>query len=384
MFALAWALSATAVQAQRAPGWIGIGFELWQGDQGQSSVIVTEVRAGSPASAAGVQVGDRLLTINDARTAAEFENLAQRLALRVGDRVDITLVRNGRRMAIELHAAERPTDFAAVTVKPPLPADSMVESMFRAMDSLRVQILAATGVRGAPAPRRPEEPRADFIAGVAAEPQPVSAPFEFFVFRGERHDSLRQEMEALNGRITSLRDQAARLEQRRGARGISRTEARELDAQLVELDRSIEAVTRESSELRAAMAEAARVSAGFQYRLDQRSVASAQTDVEELFFRPLTPYLLGSNRVGGAQLVDLRPGLAEYFGVDAGVLVVDVAPGTPMAIAGIEAGDVIVSLDREPVRTVDALRVGIAAASDTLPITLIRRGSSHEVLLRLR
>jgi hypothetical protein len=343
------------------------------------------VRADSPAAAAGIQVGDRLLEINDARTVAQFESLAERLALRVGDRVDIALVRDGSRMEISLRAAERPADFAAVTVKPPLPADSMVESMFRAMDSLRVQILASTGVRAVAAPRRPEEPARAFVVGMPADPQPVSAPFEFFVFRGEQHDSLRQEMEALNRRISSLREQAARLEQRRGVRSIDRTEVRALDAQIDELERSIEEVTRQSSELRAAMAEAARVSAGFQYRLaDVPDVPMPPGGPEPEPFRPLTPYLLGSNRVAGAELVDLRPGLAEYFRVDAGVLVVDVAPGTPMGIAGIVPGDVIVSLDRVPVRSVDALRLGISRADDTLPVRLIRRGASVEVLLRRR
>jgi hypothetical protein len=212
----------------------------------------------------------------------------------------------------------------------------------------------------------------------------MSAPFEFFVFRGEQHDSLRQEMEALNRRISSLREQAARLEQRRSA-GANRTEARALDAQIEEMERSIQEVARQASELRAAMAEAARVSAGFQYRLDDEpDFAAPPGTPEPQPFRPLTPYLLGSNRVAGAELVDVRPGLAEYFQVDAGVLVVDVAPGTPMAIAGIVPGDVIVRLDRVPVRSVDALRLGISRAGDTLPVTLIRRGASVEVLLRRR
>ena len=385
VLALALALSATAVEAQRAPGWIGIGFEVWTGDQGASSVIVTEVREDSPAAAAGVEVGDRLLEINDARTVDQFENLAERLALRVGDRVDIALVRDGRRMEISLRAAERPADFAAVTVKAPLPADSMVESMFRAMDSLRVQILASTGVRAVAAPRRVEGPARGFVVGAAADPQPVSAPFEFFVFRGEQHDSLRQEMEALNSRITSLREQAAQLERRRSAGGTNRTEVRALDAQIDQMEQSIEQVARQASELRAAMAEAARVSAGFQYRLDDvTDVPAPPRTPEPEPFRPLTPYLLGSNRVAGAELVDLRPGLAEYFRVEGGVLVVDVAPGTPMAIAGIVPGDVIVSLDRVRVRSVDALRTGISRAGDTLPVTLIRRGASLEVLLRRR
>jgi membrane-associated protease RseP (regulator of RpoE activity) len=377
---------AAAAGAQRAPGWIGIGFEIWSEQSGSggagTSVVVTEVREGSPAQAAGIEVGDRLLQINQARTANEFGNLADRLALRVGDRVDIALVRNGRRVEVSLRAAERPTDFAVLTVKPQPPADSMVETMFRAMDSLRVQILASTGVRVGPAPRTPDEPpTAGFVRGVPA-PQPVNAPFEFFVFRGEQHDSLRLEMEALNRRIESLQEQERRLEERRRARGTGRTEARALEAQIVELQQAVEVITRESSELRDAMAEAARVSAGFQYEAPDPVASGLPIEPEP--FRPLTPYLLGSNRVAGAEVIDLRPGLAEYFRVDSGVLVVDVAPGTPAAIAGIQAGDVIVNLDRVQVRTVDALRLGISRAGDTLPVTLVRRGSSLEVLLRRR
>lgn len=72
-----------AAHAQRAPGWIGIGFEVKSGQQGDAAAVVTEVREGSPAAAAGIEVGDRLLTINDVSTAADFEYLADRLALRV-------------------------------------------------------------------------------------------------------------------------------------------------------------------------------------------------------------------------------------------------------------------------------------------------------------
>jgi hypothetical protein len=253
------------------------------------------------------------------------------------------------------------------------------------MDSLRVQILEARGVRAVAAPRRPDAPVTGFVSGVPVGPQPVSAPFEFFVFRGERHDSLRLAMDALNRRIEGLRQQAAQLEERRRARGTSRPDAQALERELARLQESIEEVTVESSELRAAMAEAARVSAGFRYGFgDLANVPEVAVVPDPEPFSPLTPYLLGSNRVGGAELVDLRPGLAEYFGVDAGVLVVDVAPGTPMATAGIQPGDVIVNLDRVPVRTVDALRMGISRAAETLPVTLIRRGSSLEVLLRRR
>lgn len=378
--ALVMAGPVSAAGPQRAAGWIGIGFEVKSAEatvDGAASTIVTEVRDGSPAAAAGILVGDRLLTINDVGTVEGFENLAERLALRVGDRVVIRLDRGGRRVELTLRAAERPSDFGMWSPEPDMPTDSMAEEMFRAIDSLRIQILATTRPPTPPqAPRTPQSPRARFVTEPPEPREPpvrFEAPFEFFIFRSEHHDSLRLEMEALNRRIESLSDQEQQLAERRRERTRARTETQTLDAQLTEIREAIAEVTRESSTLRAAMAEAARETAAVEY------FAPNPVDAP---FRPLTPYLLGSNRVAGAEVVDIKPGLAEYFRVETGVLVVDVAPGTPAAIAGIQAGDVITSLDRVNVRTVDELRTGVSRAGDTLPVTLVRRGSTLEVLLR--
>jgi membrane-associated protease RseP (regulator of RpoE activity) len=374
-----------AAHAQRAPGWIGIGFEVKNGQQGagDAAAVVTEVRDGSPAAAAGVEVGDRLLTINDVSTAEDFEHLAERLALRVGDRVQIRLERTGRRLDLSLRAAERPGDFSVWTMDDAPLTDSMTETMFRAMDSLRIHILATT--RGAfDPPPPPDAPRARAAVAAPAGPEPVDAPFEFFVFRGAQHDSLRTAMEDLNRQIEEIRLQESRLAQRRRERASSRTEVREIEAQLAELRGEMEDVVLQSAELRAAMAEAARVTAGLEYQLPEPYAPGAGAPGEPATFRPLTPYLLGSNRVAGAEVVDLRPGLAEYFRVETGVLVVDIAPGTPAAIAGIQPGDVIVNLDRVAIRSVDELRTGISRAGASLPVTLVRQGSRIEVLLRSR
>jgi serine protease DegS len=99
-------------------------------------------------------------------------------------------------------------------------------------------------------------------------------------------------------------------------------------------------------------------------------------------FRPLTPYLLGRNRVAGAEVVDLRPELAQYFGVEGGILVVDVPDLTPAGMAGLRPGDVVTRLGREPVRSVEELRLAVSSAGRTVPLTLIRQGASIEVLLR--
>ena len=165
---------------------------------------------------------------------------------------------------------------------------------------------------------------------------------------------------------------------------------------------ALEEVTRESAALRTAMSEAARVTAGFDYTMpvwDANTAAWASAGdaapawraedrppepTEPAPFRPLTPYLLGSNRVAGAQVIDLRPELARYFGVVGGVLIVDVAPGTPASMAGLLPGDVITRMDQVGVRSVEDLRFGVSRSGESLPLSLVRQGSSVEVLLSRR
>ena len=65
------------------------------------------------------------------------------------------------------------------------------------------------------------------------------------------------------------------------------------------------------------------------------------------------------------------------------MLVVDVAEGTPAALAGIQPGDVIVRIGQTEVGSVDVLRAAISRAGDPT-VLLVRRGSSVEVQLRRR
>ncbi len=289
-------------------------------------------------------------------------------------------------MELRIRAAARPMDLvAARESRWSLEPDSMVEEMLRAMDSLRTQLVRerAGTIRIRPESGSPRSGVAVVSPGAGAT---VRAPFEFFVFRGEEHDSLRQEMEVLNRLVSDL-DQRLVIRAReleRQARSVRRVPLPE-DAELELLQREMESAARRSAELRAAMAEAARETAGFGYtarpapRPDEPD--PAQTGPEG--FRPLSPYILGRNRVAGAQIIDLVPELAAYFeGVESGVLVVDVAPGTPAAISGLVPGDVVTRMDQVAVRSVEDLRFGVSQAGETLPLTLIRRGTSIQLLLR--
>jgi membrane-associated protease RseP (regulator of RpoE activity) len=393
---LASPAAAQANGGERA-GWIGISLDVpaVRGRVQDLPVLIGEVHRGSPAENAGLRPGDRLLAVGDLRTTDDFQNLPERLRLEVGEPVRISIEREGRSFDVILTAAERPASLRPRTIRLAMEPDSIVEAMVRAMDSLRLQLVGV---------RRDNDRIAESTTRVRVvrdtRPSAFIAPFEFHVFRGEQHDSLMQAMDELT-RITAdlKRQEQARILQLRA----SRLAIADTDEELMALRASLEDITRRSAELRTAMSEAARATAGFDYGIsgwpaglqswwtnpplppEWSPAASAQQQPEQPpTFRPLTPYLLGSNRVAGAQVIDLRPELAQYFAVEGGVLVVDVSPGTPAAMAGLVPGDVIVRIDQVGIQSVEDLRLGVSRAGDALPLSLVRRGSTVEVLLRRR
>lgn len=98
-------------------------------------------------------------------------------------------------------------------------------------------------------------------------------------------------------------------------------------------------------------------------------------------YSPLAPYVLGRNRVAGAEVIDVGPDLARYFGVEGGVLLIDVPAGTPAAAAQLRGGDVIVLLGDAPVRSVDELRYVISRSRGDLTVVFIRHGERLSVVL---
>jgi membrane-associated protease RseP (regulator of RpoE activity) len=89
----------------------------------------------------------------------------------------------------------------------------------------------------------------------------------------------------------------------------------------------------------------------------------------------------GQRVVAGAELTPLNPDLGRYFGVEAGVLAVEVLEETPAARGGLRGGDVIVRVAGEPVATVEELRTALERGYRTppVPVTVIR--DRREVVL---
>lgn len=369
------------------PGWIGVSFEVDSDRWGRaSSVTVTDVMPGSPAEEAGVRPGDRLLAVNGLGSADELAQLTERLRLQVGDRVVMEIERAGERRRLQLTAAERPDDVRlGRRVEVALSEGDQVDAWVRSMDSLRIELVREGG--GAVRVRAMSGPRPERLTVVGADgPGSVRAPFEFFVFRGEAHDSLHEEMVELNQTVAELRQRVSARSAELARRGKVDAAGHVGDEEVRRLSRMIDQASLRSAALEAAMAEDARRTAGLEYivRTSEPTAApgAPEPSAEPRAFRPLTPYLLGRNLVAGAEVVDLRPELAEYFAVEGGVLVVDVAPGTPAAMAGVLPGDVITRIDRVGVRSVEDLRFGVSMAEDGVPLTLVRKGGSVQVLLR--
>ena len=409
----------TVVQTR---GWIGVSFEMLTTDDGGSVrtvVTVTDVIDGGPADRAGVRRGDVVLTVNGRSWENQFGGIA--LELRPGDPVRMVVERDGRRRELQVTAAPRPADMVvtpqswSVTFR----ADSMVDRMYRAMDSLRIRLireddgsLAVVSLPGgadsleavirripggnmrihAPEPGRvvavsPRRATPPELARGVLVPE-VRPPFSFFLFRGEAYDSLRTEMERLNGEIREIRSQQA-ARTRALARQARDSRIDRNDPELRRLEEALKRADIEASQLRTAMDEASRREAGERFGTlwyeapslpGREAVPAPETDLARA--RPLAPYVLGQNRAAGAQVVDLRPELAAYFQVSGGVLVVDVPEGTPAAMAGLQPGDVVIRVDGREVHSIPDLREGLARSTPQLPLTLVRKGKQMQVLLR--
>ena len=94
--------------------------------------------------------------------------------------------------------------------------------------------------------------------------------------------------------------------------------------------------------------------------------------------------LAGTGRVSalGVVLKDLTAAAARQLGVDAGVLVALVLPGGPAAAAGLEAGDVVLEVNRRRVADVAQVRAVLAAGDRDEPVLLrVQRGDAAQLLL---
>ena len=87
--------------------------------------------------------------------------------------------------------------------------------------------------------------------------------------------------------------------------------------------------------------------------------------------------------IAGATIVRTNADLRETFGVKSGVLVLDVARGTPAYSSGLKGGDVIVAVGRVAVESPASIQRAIETADGTeLPLRIIRKKKEQSLTLR--
>ena len=87
--------------------------------------------------------------------------------------------------------------------------------------------------------------------------------------------------------------------------------------------------------------------------------------------RPMTPYIVGRDRVAGARLTPPNAVPEQYSGTARGLRVIEVAPGTPAADAGLKPGDVLLRVGTVDVDGLAALRRAVTAAAPDQPIAVL-------------
>lgn len=334
----------TAPVGQRSQGWIGLDaewfYDTWRVGEPRSApaMVVMGVYPESPAARAGLQVGDTVVRLSDGPAVPEvFERW--RLRLQPGSRVSLTYRRAGRENTVPLQAATRPSQDQLVTIP------EQVKLRVDSIQSLFVRYFDSTSRAGAPEAqeggrvllfRIPDDGSAEAVA---------AAIRGVFPFPALAFDSLVIRIETLAPNEAPF-EVAVRPSQQvaspQGAR------ARRAPPQAPSAPRS-----------------------------------SPQTRASADAYRPLAPYIAGEDRIAGARFTSLNAGLAGYFGVRRGLLVVDVAVGTPASDAGIAPGDVITHAGTREVTTLEELRTALASSgAPDLRLTLVRKGRLFPVALR--
>lgn len=401
-------VSSSAVGTRQAsdPGWLGVGLisltECRRGagateDECGRTLVVGGLVHGGPAERAGLQPGDTLLAMDGDRLTEGAEDPAFR-RVSPGDTVSILVGRPGGRVQIRAVPATRPDSLAivqyhrdgayvedraryllAVPRRPLL--DSLVAAAVRDPNlsvETRVSVIPADRVNETPLRTRP--------GAVAAAPAPAREQVAELQARARE---LRREAVAEAQEIRREMNAAPRGERAEAGRAAAeewkRWISEELRPRLQVIYDSVLAEARDRMDSLQSLYPAAAAAARAAARAADTLSAPPSPPRDPPPVAPDAPEGWGmpANRIAGAQLQPLNPQLGEFFGgVERGLVVLRVLPGTPAQRLGLRPGDVIVEAAGHRVTAVEGLRHYLSERGSGTEVRWVRRGELMADTLR--
>jgi predicted metalloprotease with PDZ domain len=356
LVAFAWPAAAQEVTwAQGGPtAWLGVTYDLrWVQTTGStcaSRVLVEGVIPGSPAERAGIRPGDLVLAIDgDRAPARRLQLLSMRLA--PGDSVRLLVDRSGSTRELTAVADRRPARPPTLPqrVTPDRGRDAPVIHIRG--DTLTVSNLEAYGA--AVRIRTPgywlsqDDGRTVFRSLPARPTSDLDRRVASLLMCADTADNV---VPALRVRAEQIQEQAESL-------------------RVVHARRALE---HRDGEARVAALRA----------LVPGAEPPAQAR-EVMVFRAEDALVASMRGVSGAEVVAMEPELAAYFrGVDGGLLVVRVAPGSPAHRSGLRPGDVVTGAAGRAVATPADLRAALSApGASAADLDIVRQGRKRTVSL---
>lgn len=115
-------------------------------------------------------------------------------------------------------------------------------------------------------------------------------------------------------------------------------------------------------------------------RRDTSAVRTASASGGVMAGPMVSQFTGGANSLAGVQLIALSTESSRALGVEHGILVNQVAPGTPGRAAGLLGGDIVVSADSVDVRSIQQLQRVIYNAADRVVTLVIVRDKKRETV----
>ena len=326
-------------------GWFGFSFGVARdrraGRQPIETVSIESVVSGSPADRAGLRSGDVLLRIDTGpATARSLDGVARRAA--AGDTLRLRVRGAGGARDLTLVAAARPEVIHVVRGSRGgrlYLADSLVVRAQSVLDSIRADVVDVRMVLGEGASGTPAEV---IIRDAVGE---------------ERRIRVRQ------GNAEEIaRNLRAALDRQRASAPMRIQIESELQ--------SAEELRRVVQDLERLRRDHARAAAGSHALRDSMLVW------REVRPPPRYGLAMSATSVGiaGAEFRPLAPEMRPYFGVDSGLLVLSVGPGTPAARAGLLPGDVVITAGGRRARSVPELAASLREMGENgLTLDVIRQ-----------